>query len=93
MLLQFGYGARTCIGRLTFPPPCCTHEKRLTSVYGNAGKNISIMEMSKFVPQMLRKFDLELAEPEKEWTITTRWFSKQTGLNVIFHPRGQHSKE
>ncbi|TXB97730.1 hypothetical protein FocTR4_00011814 [Fusarium oxysporum f. sp. cubense] len=51
------------------------------------GKNISIMEMSKFVPQVLRQFDLEWASSEPRWRVKTYWFAKQTGLLVRFHRR------
>ncbi|KAF2804541.1 cytochrome P450 [Mytilinidion resinicola] len=51
------------------------------------GKNISIMEMGKLVPQVLRQFDIEWASSEREWTVTTYWFAKQTGLLVRMKPR------
>ena len=44
------------------------------------GKNISFLEMSKLVPQVLRKFDFELSDPSKEWTLHDYWFVRQTGL-------------
>lgn len=44
------------------------------------GKNISLLEMSKLVPQVLRGFDFELADPGKEWTLHDYWFVRQTGL-------------
>ncbi|ETS84381.1 hypothetical protein PFICI_02406 [Pestalotiopsis fici W106-1] len=54
------------------------------------GKNISIMEMGKLVPQVLRQFQLEWASDEPEWKIQTYWFAKQTGLLLkkenISHP-------
>lgn len=61
---QFGYGARTCIG-----------------------KNISIMEMGKLVPQILRHFDIEWASPDPEWKLNAAWFWKQSNIIVKFHPR------
>ncbi|KAK4953238.1 hypothetical protein LTR10_008944 [Elasticomyces elasticus] len=44
------------------------------------GKNISQLEMAKLVPQVLRRFDFELADPGKEWTLHDYWFVRQTGL-------------
>ena len=44
------------------------------------GRNISMLEMSKLVPQVLRRFDFELSNPEKEWTLHDYWFVRQTGL-------------
>ncbi|KAL2059856.1 hypothetical protein VTL71DRAFT_10011 [Oculimacula yallundae] len=43
------------------------------------GKNISLLEMSKFVPQLLREFKLEWAADE-DWTIQSTWFAKQSGF-------------
>jgi len=51
------------------------------------GKNISLMEMQKLVPQLLRYFDFELADKDAEWTTLNRWFNSQRGLNVILRPR------
>ncbi len=44
------------------------------------GKNISLMEMSKLIPQILRDFDLVLADPEIPWKTVNWWLVKQTGL-------------
>jgi cytochrome P450 len=54
------------------------------------GKNISILEMSKVVPQLLRYYDLEMAAGvEAEWTIHNYWFARQTGLVVRMTPRAR----
>ncbi|KAL4921495.1 hypothetical protein BDW62DRAFT_208463 [Aspergillus aurantiobrunneus] len=53
-MLQFGAGARTCIG-----------------------KNISLMEVYKLVPSFLRRFDVQLADPEQEWKLWNAWFVRQ----------------
>ncbi len=44
------------------------------------GRNISQLEISKLVPQVLRRFDFDLAEPGREWTLHCYWFVRQTGL-------------
>ncbi|KAH8896794.1 cytochrome P450 oxidoreductase [Thozetella sp. PMI_491] len=46
------------------------------------GKNISLAELHKLVPQLLRTFTFELATPGLEWKTHNNWFNKQTGLNV-----------
>jgi cytochrome P450 len=46
------------------------------------GKNISLMEMQKVVPQLLRYFELSLADQDAEWTTLNRWFNSQKGLIV-----------
>lgn len=57
----------------------------LTFGYGSRsciGKNISLMEIQKLVPQLLRYYEFELCHPEKEWKTTNTWFIKQDGLIV-----------
>jgi cytochrome P450 len=62
---QFGYGARTCIG-----------------------KNISLLEMGKFIPQIFRQFDVLWARSsEEEWKLHAAWFWKQDGIDVTFRSR------
>jgi len=39
---------------------------------------ISLCEMYKVIPQLLREFHLELSEPEKEWDTHNYWFNKPT---------------
>ena len=34
---------------------------------------IALCAIYKLVPELLRSFDLELAEPDREWTVTNRW--------------------
>ncbi|KAI5456875.1 putative P450 monooxygenase [Mariannaea sp. PMI_226] len=55
----------------------------MTFGYGSRtciGKNISIMEMGKLVPAILRNFDLEWANEDPEWKVKTYWFARQEGL-------------
>ncbi|KAH7371279.1 cytochrome P450 [Pyrenochaeta sp. MPI-SDFR-AT-0127] len=40
------------------------------------GKNISLSEIYKLIPQLLRSFHLELLEPDKEWETQNHWFNK-----------------
>lgn len=48
-----------------------------------------MLEMTKFVPQVLRQFDLEWASPKNEWGISGYWFAKQSGLVMQFVPKGK----
>lgn len=41
------------------------------------GKNISILEMTKLVPQLYRKYNFVLDKPEEEWELNMVWFVKQ----------------
>lgn len=45
------------------------------------------MELGKFVPQVLRHFDVEWASDKPEWTVKTYWFAKQHGLICRFKSR------
>ena len=51
------------------------------------GKHISILEMSKVIPRLVRDFDFELASPEREWETENFWFVKPTNFNVIVQRR------
>lgn len=57
------------------------------------GKNISLLEMSKLVPELLRRFDIELSSPMTDWTLNTFWFVKQTDLfcNIKKRPTMEQS--
>ncbi|KAE8445039.1 hypothetical protein EG329_013753 [Mollisiaceae sp. DMI_Dod_QoI] len=63
-MLQFGMGARTCIG-----------------------KNISLLEIYKLVPTVLRRFEVRLQDPTKDWTVHNAWFVRQLNFNTTFHRR------
>ncbi|KAH0437089.1 cytochrome P450 [Colletotrichum camelliae] len=54
---------------------------------------LTIMEVGKFVPQILRQFDLEWASTEPEWKVKTYWFAKQSGLLIRFTPRSAASRQ
>ena len=40
------------------------------------GRNISMLELSKVIPEMVRHFDFELVAPGGEWETINRWFVK-----------------
>ncbi|KAJ9606160.1 hypothetical protein H2200_009121 [Cladophialophora chaetospira] len=46
------------------------------------GKNISLAEIYKLLPEVLRRFDVQLVDPAKEWKTHNFWFNKQTGIEV-----------
>ena len=51
------------------------------------GKNISLLEMYKVVPALVRKFELNLAYPEKEWKTWNRFLVFQRGVEVVVRLR------
>ncbi|GME41742.1 Cytochrome P450 [Neofusicoccum parvum] len=51
------------------------------------GKNISLMEMSKLIPQLVEKFDFQLADPKAELESENVWFVKQKNFMVKISER------
>ncbi|TVY78358.1 Cytochrome P450 monooxygenase andK [Lachnellula suecica] len=59
------------------------------------GKNISLLEIYKLVPTVLRRFEavadvwtqVHLEDPEKEWTVHNAWFVRQLNFRTTFHRR------
>lgn len=51
------------------------------------GRNISWMEMSKLIPTLFMHYELELAEPEKEWTMKCWWVVMQEGIHLKLRRR------
>jgi cytochrome P450 len=51
------------------------------------GKNISLIELHTLVPEVLRHYDLKMTH-ERPWTLSNRWFNKQTGVIVKVTRRG-----
>lgn len=46
------------------------------------GKHISILEISKLIPRLLREFDFELKQPNQDWQCEDFWFVIPKGLSV-----------
>ncbi|KAH6995544.1 cytochrome P450 [Ilyonectria sp. MPI-CAGE-AT-0026] len=51
------------------------------------GKNISLLELYKLVPAVLRTFEIELVDPEATWNLHNAWFVRQKGFNVRLKER------
>ncbi|KAK0733248.1 cytochrome P450-like protein [Lasiosphaeria miniovina] len=51
------------------------------------GKNISLLEIYKLVPSMLRRFEIEFDDPSQEWEIVNAWFVKQSNFTTRFKLR------
>ncbi|KAL9003650.1 MAG: hypothetical protein Q9188_003494 [Gyalolechia gomerana] len=51
------------------------------------GKNISLSEIFKLVPQIIRYFHIRLADPAKEWKTRNYWFNKQTDIHAYIEER------
>ncbi|KAI1488187.1 cytochrome P450 [Biscogniauxia mediterranea] len=51
------------------------------------GKNISLLEIYKVVPSLLRRFEIRFKDPSQEWKLVNAWFVKQQNFEVIFELR------
>ena len=67
------------VGVSLFPCPREIQTNFLASQFGAGsrtciGKNISLLEMSKVIPQIVREFDLEFEHPGQPWDVFCSWF-------------------
>ncbi|KAH6995429.1 cytochrome P450 [Ilyonectria destructans] len=53
------------------------------------GKNVALVELNKFIAQIIRYFDFELADRNHPWRITSYWFAFQHDLFMHLHWRGK----
>ncbi|KAH8162389.1 hypothetical protein CIB48_g5852 [Xylaria polymorpha] len=51
------------------------------------GKNISLLEMYKLVPSLLRRFEIRFKDPSQDWKTVNAWFIKQQNFKTLFERR------
>ncbi|KAI0022853.1 cytochrome P450 [Xylariomycetidae sp. FL0641] len=51
------------------------------------GKNISLLEIYKLVPSLLRRFEISFKDPSQEWKLVNAWFVKQQNFQTMFQLR------
>ncbi|RYP45316.1 hypothetical protein DL769_011471 [Monosporascus sp. CRB-8-3] len=51
------------------------------------GKNISLLEIYKVVPSLLRRFEIRFKDPSQEWKLVNAWFVKQLNFQTLFEVR------
>lgn len=54
------------------------------------GRNVAMLELSKFVPEFLRRFDARIVDPGR-FNITSAWHAVATGLDLHLQDRPQES--
>ena len=63
------------------------YELAVAMLMGSIGRHVSMLEMTKLVPQLLRRFDIEWTSPSPEWDIVGYWFAKQNGVVMRLRKR------
>ncbi|KAI5866275.1 cytochrome P450 [Durotheca rogersii] len=51
------------------------------------GKNISLLEIYKVTPSLLRRFEISFKDPKQEWKLVNAWFVKQHNFHTMFELR------
>ncbi|KAK1836434.1 Pisatin demethylase [Podospora conica] len=53
------------------------------------GKHLALVEVYKITATVVSRFDMELVDPAREWTVAGVWFARQTGILCHLRRRGQ----
>lgn len=76
----FGADADAFVPERWFRADAANMERYMFQFGGGArtciGKNISLCEMYKMIPQLLRAYHVELVQPARSWTTHNYWFNK-----------------
>lgn len=51
------------------------------------GRHFANAEVYKVVATLFGRYEIELTDPDREWCVTTSWFSRQRGLLCRLRPR------
>lgn len=51
------------------------------------GKNLAMMQITKVVVELYRNFEIELADPSKDWHVSGGWLTRQTQMDMILRKR------
>ncbi|XDG03462.1 hypothetical protein ABKA04_003077 [Annulohypoxylon sp. FPYF3050] len=51
------------------------------------GKNLAMMQLTKIIVELYRNFDINLANADKEWTVSGGWLTRQTHMDIVLSKR------
>lgn len=51
------------------------------------GRNLALVEVHKFLAQLLRNFDVAFENPDKPWRIHSQWFLVQSDMRMMITSR------
>lgn len=80
--------------------PDAVYKERLTNMRNSdltfgagkrqcAGRSLALLECHKIIGTLVRVFDIELADPEREWTTCNSWFMRQTDMDMRLRKRAR----
>lgn len=80
---------------LDSPPEQIRQMENLSFTFGYGsrgciGRNVAMLEITKFVPELFRRFDVKLVDP-KRYKINATWLTVQSGLDVKIRMRDSKS--
>ncbi|KAI0468464.1 cytochrome P450 [Xylaria cf. heliscus] len=55
------------------------------------GRNLANVETTKFVAAILTRFDVELLNAAKPWSIHSQWFAEISNMRIRLHRRGERA--
>ncbi|EUC39786.1 hypothetical protein COCMIDRAFT_110588 [Bipolaris oryzae ATCC 44560] len=91
----FGHDADDFVPERWFRADAAKMERYMFQFGGGArtciGKNISLCEMYKVIPQLLRSFELQLSDPRSEWETRNYWFNKPRKVYIAIQCRKKAS--
>jgi cytochrome P450 len=51
------------------------------------GRNLAMMQLTKIIVELYRNFDIKLADPDKEWTVSGGWLTRQSNMEAVLTKR------
>ncbi|CAJ2510129.1 Uu.00g060290.m01.CDS01 [Anthostomella pinea] len=51
------------------------------------GKNLAMMQLTKIIVELYRHFDVKLAGPDKEWSVSGGWLTRQSEMETVLTKR------
>ncbi|KAI8946322.1 cytochrome P450, partial [Xylaria longipes] len=51
------------------------------------GKNLAMMQLTKIIVELYRNFEIALVDPNKDWTVSGGWLTRQSDMDVVLSKR------
>ncbi|KAK0739418.1 cytochrome P450 [Apiosordaria backusii] len=87
----FGEDADEFVPERWLGPNAASMERHMLNFGGGPhmclGKNISMLEIYKALPELIRDYDFELADPSKEWSVLNVWFHQPKKVYTVVTKR------